>query len=165
MGRFGALLRILKPPYDVSHEKLGWDGMNFCIFRELYFAECFEFGFLRFGLSQNSNFGLYCDLTAQSGKPDETPWVISSKGFLSYLDLIMDYTPLVYDRSTTRGGIVVTNTPDTDIFKIKNHRYASRNVLKLSENILQNDQKSMHICITNNELDNIFACGALNILW
>ena len=25
------------------------------------------------------------------------------KGFLSYLDLIMDYTPLVYDRSTTRG--------------------------------------------------------------
>ena len=78
MGRFGALLRILKPPYDVSHEKLGWDGMNFCIFRELYFAECFEFGFLRFGLSQNSDFRLYRDLTAQSGKPDEAPWVISS---------------------------------------------------------------------------------------
>ena len=78
MGRFGALLRILKPPHGVSHEKLGWHMMNFCIFWELYFARCFEFGFLRFGLSQNSNFRLYRDLTAQSGKPDETPWVISS---------------------------------------------------------------------------------------
>ena len=29
-------------------------------------------------LSQNSNFRLYRDLAAQFGKPDETPWVISS---------------------------------------------------------------------------------------
>ena len=78
MGRFGALLRILKPPYDVSHEKLGWHTTNLGVFRELYFETFLRFGFLRFGLSQNSNFRLYRDLTAQSGKPDETPWVISS---------------------------------------------------------------------------------------
>ena len=78
MGRFGALLRILKPPYDVSHEKLGWHRMNFGVFRELYFETFLRFGFLRFGLSQNSNFRLYRDLTAQSGKPDETPRVITS---------------------------------------------------------------------------------------
>ena len=51
MGKFGALLRILKRSYDVSHEKLGWAAMNFGGNRELYFAT-----FLRFGLSQNSNF-------------------------------------------------------------------------------------------------------------
>ena len=38
MGRFGALLRILKPPYDVSHEKLGWHGMNFGRNQKLYLA-------------------------------------------------------------------------------------------------------------------------------
>ena len=90
MGRFGALLRILKPPYDVSHEKLGWAAMNLGVFRELYFARCFEFGFLRFGLSQNSNFRLYRDLTAQSGKPDETPRVITSSAeftaFISWVN-------------------------------------------------------------------------------
>ena len=74
MGKFGALLRILKRSYDVSHEKLGWRAMNFGVFRELYFAT-----FLRFGIVSNSNFRLYRDLTAQSGKPDETPRVIPSK--------------------------------------------------------------------------------------
>ena len=38
MGRFGALLRILKPPYDVSHEKLGCDTMNFGRNQKLYLA-------------------------------------------------------------------------------------------------------------------------------
>ena len=73
MGKFGALLRILKRSYDVSHEKLGCAAMNFGGKRELSFAT-----FLRFGLSQNSDFRLYRDRTAQSGKPDETPRVIPS---------------------------------------------------------------------------------------
>ena len=38
MGRFGALLRILKPPYDVSHEKFGWAAMNVGPNQKLYLA-------------------------------------------------------------------------------------------------------------------------------
>ena len=50
-GGFGALLRILKPPYDVSHEKFGCAAMNFGRNQKLYFAT-----FLRFEIVSKLEF-------------------------------------------------------------------------------------------------------------